>query len=341
MKNKGGLFGAGTLYDAEEAKRGDLVTGLKRIGGGTLEGMSDAASFGLTTIGGKQIAKEGFKQALKSQAPNIAKNAVANAVGGGASTFRQDGSMGDVAKSAAISGTLGTVADIGLASAGAVLAKPTTRLVQKTASAVSNIPSPGQVTTRLVNTGKKVDQALFTPRLNRLDLDTRVALIAYSDRLVGADPLISGKIESDLIARVRQIGADNGVDLTNGTVVQQLDRIEALLNGYKGSSGALNSKPVPVDPLESLKQEARKYGSAEEFVKNNFVAHGTNREISGNLQPTNGWYGKAVYTTDDLANASGRNGGGVTYFVNKPQGKLLEINAHGSKGGSDFTPQQY
>jgi hypothetical protein len=96
-----------------------------------------------------------------------------------------------------------------------------------------------------------------------------------------------------------------------------------------------------LDPLEALKAEARKYKSAEEFVKNNFVAHGTNREISGNLQPTNGWYGKAVYTTDDLANASGRNGGGVTYFVNKPQGKLLEINAHGSKGGSDFTPQQY
>ena len=95
------------------------------------------------------------------------------------------------------------------------------------------------------------------------------------------------------------------------------------------------------DPLESLKQEARKYKSAEEFVKNNFVAHGTNKEILGNLQPTNGWYGKAVYTTDDLANASGRNGGGVTYFVNKPQGKLLEINAHGSKGGSGFTPQQY
>lgn len=95
------------------------------------------------------------------------------------------------------------------------------------------------------------------------------------------------------------------------------------------------------DPLEALKAEARKYKSAEEFVKNNFVAHGTNKEISGNLQPTNGWYGKAVYTTDDLANASGRNGGGVTYFVNKPQGKLLEINAHGSKGGSGFTPQQY
>ena len=477
MKNKGGLFGAGTLYDAEEAKQGDLATGVKRIAGGTLEGMTDAASFGLTTIGGKQIAKEGFKQALKSQAPNIAKNAVANAVGGGASTFRQDGSMGDVAKSAAISGTLGTVADIGLASAGAVLSKPTTRLVQKTASAVSNIPSPGQVTTRLVNTGKKVDQALFTPRLNRLDLDTRDALIAYSDRLVGADPYITGKVESDLIKKVRAIGDANGVDLTNGTVVQQLDRIEALLNGYKGSSGALNSKPVPVDPLEalkqearkykkiyhgtdkvfdefdvkksadggvwftdrkdliekgevgasgkgrvieryidennlklanwddvdkytddqlinmgydgyklvddvnkettyklfdpakaqktdlynqalkesqpkgknirdndpleSLKQEARKYKSADEFVKANYVAHGTPNKIEGNIRPSSGWYGKATYLTDDITEASGRGGGQNIYFVEKPKGKLLDIKAHGSKDNTSFTPKQY
>lgn len=142
-------------------------------------------------------------------------------------------------------------------------------------------------------------------------------------------------IVDDYTKRTGKLPTDEEVQgFINVAKEQPYAKLEQLRQQY--------SKPIAQDvPENPLFKEARKYKSAEEFVKNNFVAHGTNREISGNLQPTNGWYGKAVYTTDDLANASGRNGGGVTYFVNKPQGKLLEINAHGSKGGSDFTPQQY
>ena len=177
----------------------------------------------------------------------------------------QDNSFGTLAVDTGLS--LATQGGVNLA--GQALKPVTTRLVQT----AKNLPSPAQVTTRLAGASRKIDETLFTPRLNRLDLDTRDALIAYSDRLVGADPYITGKVESDLIKKVRAIGDANGVDLTNGTVVQQLDRIEALLNGYKGSSGALNSKPVPVDPLEALKQEAKRFGYDKGYTEEGQIAN--------------------------------------------------------------------
>lgn len=123
QKNKGGLFNAGTLYDAEEAKRGDLVTGFKRIGLGTVEAGLDVASLGLAGVGGKQIAKQGIRAGLKSQIPNIAKNALLNTAQGGVSAARQDGSARDIALSSLLGGGIGTAGDIGLAVGGGSISR--------------------------------------------------------------------------------------------------------------------------------------------------------------------------------------------------------------------------
>lgn len=119
--NGGGLFNAGTLYNEEDSRKGDLATGARRIGGGTAEGMLDAASFGLVGLGGKQIVKQGFKQALKNSKGLLAKNATVNITQGAASEYRQGGDVGDIVQSALISGAAGTAGDIALAGGGAVL----------------------------------------------------------------------------------------------------------------------------------------------------------------------------------------------------------------------------
>lgn len=126
--NKGGLFNAGTLYNEQDSYNGDLATGARKIGLGTAEAMLDAASFGVTGASGKVIAKEvgeqglrqGLKAGLRSQVPNIVQNALINTGQGAASAGRQGASTGDILKAAAISGVVGTAADVGLAVGGGV-----------------------------------------------------------------------------------------------------------------------------------------------------------------------------------------------------------------------------
>jgi hypothetical protein len=64
----GGLFNAGTFYDAQEAARGDLRTGLTNIGGGTLQTAATVAPF---TKGGSVAVGLG-KGSIKKAVPKLA-----------------------------------------------------------------------------------------------------------------------------------------------------------------------------------------------------------------------------------------------------------------------------
>lgn len=130
-ENKGGLFNAGTLYNEQDSYEGKLTTGLRKIGGGTAEGMFDVASLGLTGVAGKQVAKQGLKQTLKESGKIIAKNAALNTGQGMASSFRQGGDIKDVALSGAASGVIGTGADIALAGSGGFIARNISKLRNK------------------------------------------------------------------------------------------------------------------------------------------------------------------------------------------------------------------
>lgn len=126
----GGLFNSGTWFTPEEVKKGELTTGLRRVGGGTVEAGAEVAGLGLGGVTGKTLLKQGIKQGLKSQAGNIAANAATNVAQGGAYAFNKDESLKDVATQAALAGVTGTAADIGLGLAGAGGAKVSRRVVE-------------------------------------------------------------------------------------------------------------------------------------------------------------------------------------------------------------------
>lgn len=128
----GGLFNAGTMYNEEDSYTGGME-GTKKILGNTVEGITDVASLGLTTIGGKQLVKQGFKEGLKNSSGIIAKNAGVNTIGGASSAVGQGGGVKEALVSGAVGGTVGTVADIGLASAGAAGTKTIQKLLNNTA----------------------------------------------------------------------------------------------------------------------------------------------------------------------------------------------------------------
>lgn len=128
-RGQGGLFNTGTLYGADEAKQGDFATGIKRIGGGIAESGLEAASLGIGGFVGKKLIDQGLKQGFKTQLPNIAKNALLNTGQGAAMAYNQDAGAKDIARSALLSGVLGTGADVGLGVAGAAASKVTTKLV--------------------------------------------------------------------------------------------------------------------------------------------------------------------------------------------------------------------
>lgn len=68
-QNEGGLFNMGTFYGAEDSRRGDLKTGVTKIGGGTLQTMATVAPFAkggsvAVMLGGKPLlAKAGLMAA--------------------------------------------------------------------------------------------------------------------------------------------------------------------------------------------------------------------------------------------------------------------------------------
>ncbi len=69
--DKGGLFNMGTFYNAEDSRRGDLKTGVTKIGGGTLQTMATVAPF----------AKGGSVAVMLGSKPLAAKAALMGAEG--------------------------------------------------------------------------------------------------------------------------------------------------------------------------------------------------------------------------------------------------------------------
>ncbi len=82
-REKGGLFNAGTATSAEEAKKGQLKTGLKRIGGSTLESAGELVPLAAIGKAGKVYkAGKGLLKAGEAGAKKVAKQAVVGAVAG-------------------------------------------------------------------------------------------------------------------------------------------------------------------------------------------------------------------------------------------------------------------
>lgn len=112
-KNRGGWFNAGTLYDEEASKRGDIETAIKDIALPTA-----VTALDLYTLGKGSTVSEALKQSgragLRSQAGNIAKMTAGNYLSGDLAA-RSEGATGwDPIKSGSINAVLGSAPDIAL-----------------------------------------------------------------------------------------------------------------------------------------------------------------------------------------------------------------------------------
>lgn len=116
-KNKGGLFNAGTLYDEEAAKKGDIKTGLKDIAAPTAVAALDLYTLGKGSAISDAIAQNGLRTGVKVAAPNIGKAAVGNFASGGLNTYSEGGNTDQAVKAGILSSILGLVPDIGLPAA--------------------------------------------------------------------------------------------------------------------------------------------------------------------------------------------------------------------------------
>jgi hypothetical protein len=119
-----GILGVGSFVTPQEAQKGQLTTGLKKIGGGTLQAQTEAAGLMLTGFGGSKfledLGKVGITQAAATQLPNIAKAGITNVAQGGITALNQGASAKEALKAAGISGVTGTLGDIGLGLVGNV-----------------------------------------------------------------------------------------------------------------------------------------------------------------------------------------------------------------------------
>lgn len=115
-----GLLGRGTIFKSpEERLTASPADVIKRVGGAVAESGLEVVSAGMGGVAGKTIARQGIRQGLKTQLPTIGKNALLNTAQGGVNAYNQGASGKDILKSAAIGGTVGTVADVGLGLASA------------------------------------------------------------------------------------------------------------------------------------------------------------------------------------------------------------------------------
>lgn len=214
--NDGGLFNAGTIYDQETAERG-AISDIPKVAWNTVEGMADVASLGLTSVGAKQIAKLGFKQAVKQSGGLIAKNAVANFVQNFANAKgRQDAGWGNAIIQGGVGATVGTGVDIGLASLGSVIYKPLSRMFSRTSSRVTGEALEAATDYLTKNSDSNtVKQLLQAMEIGAKDIETLADVIARETdpdkiaKLINAveiDPNLS--LTPEVIKRIEEEGIE-------------------------------------------------------------------------------------------------------------------------------------
>lgn len=215
-----GIGGTGTFFNsADEAANigiGDLS---KKIVGGAVGTVGELAPIPATRlVRGANLINRAAKVGTVSSGANIAADAGNQLVTTGQIDPRQ------TAIAAASGFALG---------AGLPLVPPTTRLVGRGAQSVAR--------------GAQVaEQRAFTPRATLKD---QQVLRDYSDYLAGAKPF--GADTNQLIADARQVGAKHGIDLTNGSLVDRLERSNSVLDQIGAKSREVGSTPVggPLIPI--------------------------------------------------------------------------------------------
>ena len=248
-----GIFGTGTYFrSADEAKSGDFKTVAKRIGGGIAETGFEVASLGVGSFAGKKAldtaGKAGIKKAIVSQAPALAKTAVLNAGQAGASAYNQDANARGIAVSALTGAGLGTAADIGLGLGGAVAAKQAKAVATKAMPIAKDI---AQESSKLFR-----DQAGFiaNPLQPNEPIKPKIAQpSARPDPMADLPDLVVTRLSEQKTKKIPDLSTKD----YNNSLKEFVEEVQAY-NKLKNAQEPPIQQADKIDPLESLKQEARK-----------------------------------------------------------------------------------
>lgn len=112
MKNKGGLFNVGTLYDEEGAARGDIKTGAKDIAAPGAVSVLDAYTLGKGNLISDAIKEAGLRSGLRTSVPNIVKATLGNYGSGDLGVRAEGGTNEQAVKSGLINSFLSLAPDI-------------------------------------------------------------------------------------------------------------------------------------------------------------------------------------------------------------------------------------
>lgn len=266
-QNQGGLFNVGTFYGQNDAQRGDLKTGLQKIGGGTLQTAATVLPFakgGSVALGlGKgSIAAKGAKLAGEGAGYGASFSA--------GQQLQDNGSINP--KQLLRDTALGSAANVALPFA--------LRGAQKAAPVVAQ--GSKKAAQDISKFSKKANEKMLSTPDVRANLADQAALRDYTDYLAGAyDPGANlNQVIHDGMAAAQKHGL---TDIRTADVATKMDSINGVLDNLgrqrtatlQGGKALLSEdgSVIPTvkklagknDPLASLKQEALKYKSADEF----------------------------------------------------------------------------
>lgn len=268
-----------------------------------------AANF-VPVASGAQVLKAGVRPGIKM----INNAGMAGAVGNATAAVGEGANLKDVTKSAAIGYGFGAAMPVG----GAVIrtaAKPVIRTAQNQAA-----------------------QRAFTKAAQNLTPEDR-AIYEGIYRMHSNPNSVPVQQRNFLIAAGRQLDQKYGIDSTvSGSRAEFKQRIENLIDEsmkprrrsvLSDEMGAVGRNIRQDDPLEALKAEARKYGSAEEFISASRNITDFDRDaartIFKNVKPGDGEAG-VIKALSDLYNQA------TAPQVGKTPLKLTEEQYLASKG---------
>lgn len=140
-----------------------------------------------------------------------------------------------------------------------------------------------------IKTAKTIDEKALTPRAS---LHDQQILRDFSDHLAGANPATGTELNT-LISDARQVGAKHGVDLTNGSIADRMDRANSILDQIGKTNRSINEggylgapeAPEPF-PQKGLQGRQPKVSGSTEDNGTSLTANPTRLGPSRTLSPS-------------------------------------------------------
>lgn len=357
-QDSGGLFNMGTFYNAEDSRRGDLKTGLTKIGGGTLQTAATVVPF---AKGGSVATLVGGKALLPKTAILAAEGAGYGATYSAGSQLQNEGKIDPktLARDTIIGA--GTAAALPLVGAGvrAGASKVAPNATKVVAGAVNRVDDTVLKTKAGVKPITAVQDVVKNDKVYQ-QLDKRVyTAIENASTSTGALKRNYRQEAVELIrqrnARVRELAPDQGGYINPGAMADDAknaaNKIKSKVTGKVDEAATPESKGLSQVNKSEISKEAEA-NTIVEFINSPFStpkevkkAMSRLKELSGNEDgfvkvpgkgpekvPTTRAYGKTIEMTEQNGyKAIKTKDGGVIYNKTQTEGS----NVKGTRGPVD------